>query len=164
MPIRVGIAQSATTRNAVDFNGERPCGARATASIWVWIARPTTTRDAVKFNGERRRMIARQRRFECEQRRPQPRGEPCLRPEQPHGSRPAADRAIALTLQMHSPSSRFGSRISTSTHTRERNAHSRVRLECATLAVPPKLDNLLTSGRRVRSDAGAHHRNTQRFE
>ncbi len=62
-PIRGRIPRPTTTQNTVNANGEQRQDDRARASIRVWTARSMATRNAVKFDGERGRDIARRRRF-----------------------------------------------------------------------------------------------------
>lgn len=127
VPIRVWIARSTTTRDAVTCNGERQHGDRTRTPIRVWIAPSTTPWDAVKFNGERRHGIARKCRFRRDRQRLQPRRGPRIRSR----TDAAEQHARALATEMHSTSTGFGDRISTSRQACEWNARSRVRLECA---------------------------------
>jgi len=60
-----------------------------------------------------------------EQPRPQPLGGPWCAPIRADAAEP---HARALTAEIHSTSTGFGGRLSTSAHGRERHARSRVRL------------------------------------
>ena len=83
----------------------------------------------MKFNGERGRPVARRQRLGANSRAPPPTLRSVDRDSRRRGR---AACARPLTAEIHSRSTGFGDRLSTSVHELERNARSHVRLECAT--------------------------------